>query len=81
MASYLLERVGYQRTLRIWAGMFLILGSLAMLGAKPRVPVNLVRSQSRPYDVQRYFSQFRFVRRPLFILNVAPHDWFPDSRV
>jgi len=81
MASYLLERVGYQWTLRIWAGMFLILGSLAMLGAKPRIPVSVVRGQSRPYNLQRYFSQFRFVQRPLFILNVPPHNWFPDSRV
>lgn len=72
MVSYLLERVGYRWTLRIWAGMFVILGSLAMLGAKPRILITIARGQSRPYNVQRYFTQFRFVRRPLFILNVVP---------
>lgn len=70
MASYLLEKVGYQWTLRIWAGMFVILGSLAMLGAKPRIPVQVARAQGRPYNVQRYFNQFRFVWRPIFILNI-----------
>jgi hypothetical protein len=70
MANYLLESVGYQWTLRIWAAMFVSLGSLAMLGVKPRIPVQVARAQSRPYNVQSYFKQFRFVLRPLFILNV-----------
>ena len=73
MASYLLDKVGYQCTLRVWAGMFAIVGSFAMLGAKPRIPVHFVRVPNRPYNLQRYLRQFRFVFRPLFLLNVVTH--------
>ena len=81
MASYLLETVGYQWTLRFWAGMFAIFGSLAMLGVKPRIPVHVARAQSRPYNIKRYFKQFRFVSRPLFILNVVALRALSDVRV
>ena len=71
MANYLLESVGYQWTLRIWAVMFAILGSMAMYGAKPRIPVYAI--QNRSYNLQWYLKQFQFFSRPLFLLNVLVH--------
>lgn len=50
--------------------MFAGLGTLAMFGAKPRIPVYAAQTQSRPYNAQRYFEQFKFMSRPLFLLNV-----------
>jgi hypothetical protein len=50
--------------------MFASLGTLAMFGAKPRIPVHVAQNESRPYNAQRYFKQFRFVSRPVFLLNV-----------
>lgn len=51
--------------------MFAILASLAMLGVKPRIPTRVARDQSRPFNRQRYLKQFKFVWRPLFVLNVV----------
>jgi len=71
MASSLLQKVGYQWTLRIWAAMFIVFGSIALLGVKPRLPVLAVRDPVRIYNVPRYLRQFKFVLRPLFIVNVV----------
>ncbi|KAF8310199.1 MFS general substrate transporter [Clavulina sp. PMI_390] len=61
--TYLLENVGFRWALRVWSAMLLVLGGLAILGTKPRLPVAPTARIARP-DLSLNMS---FLKDPLFI--------------
>ena len=63
LANFLLERVGFRWTLRTLAALIGVLGGLALLGAKPRLPV---ARHATPAPMS-----FSFATSPVFIFMVS----------
>lgn len=67
----LLESVGFRWTLRIWSGILLVFGGVAMFGAKARLPIapssssggTTRRETERPSDLS-------FMKNSLFLSTV-----------
>ncbi|KZV70078.1 MFS general substrate transporter [Peniophora sp. CONT] len=76
LANFLLQRVGFRWTLRTMAALVGVLGGLALLGAKPRLPV---ARHATPAPMS-----FSFVTSPVFIfmtitIFVQGLSYFPVS--
>lgn len=64
--TYLLEKLGFRWTLRIWSAMLLLFGGLAILGTKPRLPV-APTSHAGP----EASLSLKFLASPLFVAVVS----------
>ncbi|KAF8310200.1 MFS general substrate transporter [Clavulina sp. PMI_390] len=64
MVTYLLENVGFRWTLRIWSLILLVLGGLAMLGMKPRLPFSYAAKVKSELAGHWDLS---FLKQPLFL--------------
>ena len=71
LINALLERMGYRWTLRTIALLQGVLGGIAVLGVKPRIPVLKYRSgQRRPHLIP---PRIQFMKRHLFWAYVSIH--------
>ncbi|CAE6488209.1 unnamed protein product [Rhizoctonia solani] len=66
--NFLLSRLGFRWTLRIWAGFMLVFGALALAFTRPRLPVVRLQNSDRPNIRARFARQhWGFLKSPVFI--------------
>lgn len=68
MLNALLDRLHFRWTMRAWALFELVVGGIALLGIKPRLPVPKYHSSQRPRFLP---PSVRFLKRSVFWVYVS----------